>query len=799
MKYFLSLFLLLIFISLKAQYKEVTVSGFIKDEKYLPLAYVNVVLKNSKDSSFISGVLSDENGLYTLAKINPGNYLLEVSYIGYVSSNRPIYIGSLSPNIELETIKMQEDIQQLSEVVVSTKQDEVNGKMDKKTYSIKDNISQSGGSVLQALQNLPSVTIQDGKVQLRGNDKIMVLIDGKQTAMTGFGNQSGLDNIPASNIDKIEIINNPSSKYDANGNGGIINIIYKKNNDNGFNGKVGLALGAGALWLRKNNLPNIRPQYTRTPKLNPSINLNYKINKVNLFYQGDYLYTETLNKNEFVTRTYDDGTIIQQQTKRNRNTHFQNNRLGIDWELNNKNAITFSTFYGIEKIIDNGDEPFYNNTLTERKRLWMFLEDELKTTIMATTAFQHRYKQPGHLLNFGYNYTFHREDEKYYFTNILPTYTGYDAFKLISDESVHDFNLDYIKPMKYGRIESGLKVRDRNIPTNMQFFQGLNSPLDKGAGGKATYHEIIPALYSNYVFETPKYEAELGLRVEYVKLNYYVNPDHNTYKSDGYNYTQPFPSARFAYKINEQNKLSLFYNRRVDRPNEVDIRIFPKYDDAEIIKIGNPALKPQFTNAIELAYKSSLTNSTIYAALYHRMVSGTITRIASTVPGSNLIYNIFQNANRSYNTGLEFSYNYIFSKAYSTNISTNFYYNNIAAFTVENKYPIANTFTSDKQTKYAGNIKMNNTIHLSNNINVQIVASYFSPDIIPQGSIGSRYSLDVGLKRTVEKGKGEFILNATDLFNTMVVRKNIVGSNFTYTSNDYNETQVVRIGYNRKF
>ena len=135
------------------------------------------------------------------------------------------------------------------------------------------------------MQNLPGVTVQDGKVQLRGNDKVTILIDGKQTAMTGFGNQTGLDNIPASSIERIEIINNPSSKYDANGNAGIINIIMKKNKQEGFNGKVGFTTGLGALWVRKENLPTIRPQYTFTPKVNPSLSLNYRKEKINIFFK----------------------------------------------------------------------------------------------------------------------------------------------------------------------------------------------------------------------------------------------------------------------------------------------------------------------------------------------------------------------------------------------------------------------------------------------------------------------------------------------------------------------------------
>lgn len=159
--------------------------------------------------------------------------------------------------------------------------------------------------------------------------------------------------------------------------------------------------------------------------------------------------------------------------------------------------------------------------------------------------------------------------------------------------------------------------------------------------------------------------------VEYVKINYEVNPNHSTYKSDGYNYTQPFPNFRLAYKINDRNKLSLFYNRRVDRPNEVDIRIFPKYDDAEIIKVGNPALSPRFTNSFEFSYKTSWQSGHFYSAAYHRFANGTIIRISAIVPNNNLpdsqaglIYTIFQNAGKSYNTGLETVLNRDVTKCY---------------------------------------------------------------------------------------------------------------------------------------
>ena len=784
-----------------AQMNTATVSGILKSatDKSL-ISYATIVVRTDKDSSFVTGTITRENGRFTLADIKPGTYLLQISSSGFLLHFQKIVIGTLNQFYDLGIIELRQSTIALTEITITGKPNEVNEKMDKKSFAVADNVAQSGGSVLQVLKNLPGITVnQNGKVELRGSDKVAVLIDGKQTAITGFGNQTGLDNIPASNIERIEIINNPSSKYDANGNAGIINIIYKKTKQEGFNGKLGLAAGLGAVWEKKENLPGIRPQYQRTPKINPSLSLNYRKKKINLFLQSDWLYTETLNKNEFVDRTYDNGDVIRQQTKRNRNTHFVNVKGGIDWNLNSKNSFTISGLYGIEKIIDRGDQPFLTADFSKQLRLWQFLEDELKTTVAATAQYEHKFQQAGHYYRMGFNYTFHREDEKYFFTNTLPTFTGLDSFALLSDEHVADFNFDYVKPLKRGRLETGFKFRYRDIPTNMQFKPGLNSPLDIGAGGAATYTEIIPAVYGTYIYESNRFEAEAGLRVEYVKLDYFVNPNHNTYKSDGYNYTQPFPNIHLGYKLNENNKFSLFYNRRVDRPNEVDIRIFPKYDDAEIIKVGNPALRPQFTNNVELGYKSTLKKGYFYAALYYRNTSNTITRIATQVPPSSFIYTVFQNAGNSSSKGLEVIFQKEVSKVFSFNTNANLYRSVIDAFTVENKYPVPSVFTAAKESVNSGNVKLNLFFHLPGKTELQLTAIYLAPDLIPQGRIASRFSVDGGFKKQIQKGKGEFFVNGTDLFNSLVIKRNIQGNGFRFVSSDYFETQVFRIGYNYKF
>ena len=789
--------------SVSAQTNSVTLSGKMQDaQTKAPLAFLSVILKTEKDSVFVARALTDDAGAFVFSNLKKGYYLLEATFLGYQKLRQRVLVGELSPFLDLGILQVREDAKMLGEVVVSAKANAVSGKMDKKTFAVADNISQSGGSVVQAMSNLPGVTLgEGGKIELRGSDKVAILIDGKQTALTGYGSQTGLENMPASALERIEIINNPSAKYDANASAGIINLVFKKEEKRGFNGKIGMTAGAGALWEKRENLPTIRPQYRWTPKVNPSFSVNYRKRATNFFVQGDWLFAPTLNKNEFSTRFYDDGTVLAQQVKRNRRTDYSTAKTGLDHDFGKGNSLSVSGLFNREKILDNGDQPFFAGSAEaqNRYRLWQFLEDEVKYTAFGAAVFTHKFRQPGHSLTATANYSFHREDEKYFFTNTTPQFTSKDSFALLSDEHVYDLNLDYAKPLRQGRVEAGFKGRFRSIPVNMRFFPGLNSPLDTAAGGWADYFEKIPAVYSNYVFENEKVEIEGGLRVEFVQVDYKVNPNHNTYKSDGYQYFQPFPNLRAAYKLNDNNKITLFLNHRVDRPNEVDIRIFPKYDEPELVKVGNPALRPQFTVSAELGFKNTFSSGSFFAAVYHRIIDGTITRIAAQAPGSVILYNVFQNVGRSWNTGAEFVWQQKVSKMWSLSANANVYENRFAGFSVVNRYPVPTTFSAEKQQLISGNFKFSGSLKTPENFESQVSAIWLAPDLLPQGRIGSRFGLDVGLKKTVQKGRGEWVLNATDLFNTMQIRRTINGAGFRIESTDFYETQVVRAGYHWKF
>lgn len=234
----------------------------------------------------------------------------------------------------------------------------------------------------------------------------------------------------------------------------------------------------------------------------------------------------------------------------------------------------------------------------------------------------------------------------------------------------------------------------------------------------------------------------------------------------------------------------------------MQIRIFPKYDDVELIKVGNPNLKPQFTDAFELGYKSSWTNGYFYSAAYHKITDATITRIAVTDPlnpTDNLIYTVYHNADKSYNTGVELIVAHKFFSWYNFNINTNIYQNRIDAFSVDNLYPNPSTVNVKAQEIISGNFKTNHLFSFTETFNGQLSTTYLGPNIIPQGTTNSRFSIDLGLKKSIQKGKGELVFNVTDLFNTLVVQKDINGEGFHYTSTDYKETQVFRLGYSYKF
>jgi len=805
LRIFYLLSLLLVSTTGFSQTIEAVVSGSVSDsenQEFLP--FVNLIVLQSSDSSFVTGTVANDVGRFTLPKIETGEYILKASFIGYEDEYLNFHVGRLNSFLDLGNISLEPGSTMLEGVTVSALRQEVLSSMDRKVYDIEENISQQGGSVAQIMKNLPGITVdQEGKVFLRGSDKVSILIDGKQTAITGMGSQSGLENIPASAIESIEIINNPSAKYDASGMAGVINIIFKKEQQQGWNGRAGLTLGAGGLMEKNPNMVNtIRDQYSFTPKINPTLSLNYRKDAFNFFVSGDLLYHQQMMKNEFFVRAANDGSFIRQQWLENRTQPIYNLRAGLDYEINSKNLLTFSALFNYRAYTDLGDLP-YSNMLSSTflDRLWQYYEEEINQTLFLSLTHKYLFEQPGHELVSSFNYSFRRKDEVFYFTNqnFDESFTGTDTTGLIADENIFDLTLDYQRPLRSGRIEIGTKQRARIFPNFITFTPGINSILDMGLDGSAEYQDYLSALYTNYIYELKNLELEAGLRAEYARVDYLVDPDHSVYESSGFDYLGLFPNLRASWLINENSRLTAFYNRRVDRPEEKNLRVFPTYADPEILSMGNPGLVPQFTNSVELGYRQSWDRGYIYGAAYHRISENILTKIITEVPGTTRFATVDQNAGMGYNSGVELVASRQLGQKIKVNANANYYLNRIAAFSIVNAYPSNVPFSREEQTAWAGNFKLNMDFDLPSSFKLQLAGIYFTPDIIPQGKILERYSVDMGLSRSLWGGKGEAFLNATDVFNTMINKYELEGSGFSINSTDYYETQVIRIGIQYRF
>lgn len=785
--------------------EKVTLSGQLFDattSETLPFA--NVAVHNFTDNILVTGAITDIEGRFFIRELPLGKYRIYFSFVGYSTVEQTLIAGGLNAVFDLGKTTLEPSAVSLTEVQVLGKQATVDADLNKKSYYMDDAVAQSGGSVLDAMKTMPGVAFdQEGKVILRGSDKVVVLIDGKQSSLTGFGNQKGLGNIPASNIDKIEIINNPSAKYDANGFAGIINIIYKKNKETGLNGDVGLSFGMGALGKRKADTETDLGSYDFNPKLIPSVNFNYRKEKINYFLQSEFILQEALPNNEFTTRNYDDGRNIISQVPENRRQFRSIINGGIDYDPNENNSFTLSGLYDREKHIDTAQVAFIDLNTNTRNRLYTWQEEEVTRYINISANYRHRFPQPGHTLGGNIQYTQGLEDETYSLNDSSSVRIGRDKTNIRAIENTTSMEADYVKPLKQGRVELGAKLRIRRLPVTYTITPGNNSIIYPDLGTFSDWGENLYAGYINYLLEKETYDIEAGLRAEETEVFYDLDPANAYYpNNDQYKYFELFPSIRFTYKLNDHNKISAFYNRRIDRPGEPELRVFPKYDDPELLKVGNPYLRPQFTNSYEIAHKYSWRDGSLFSAVFHRQINDQYMRIFSiddSNPDYDIINRIYENTGRATNSGIEMLFSQDLTTTWKIGATVNWYVNEIDAFQGTLLFPFERSFTINNSSNNAWDTKINMELKLPRQYVAQITWVYFSKRNIPQGEQLARSSLDLGIKKPIWKNKGEITLAASDLLNKFGIRQKITGEGFTGLYENYFETQIIRLGFKYKF
>jgi len=785
--------------------QQTIVSGQVIDSKSKEnIPFATVVVTDTRKGGMVTGTVGNEAGRFKLEGLPTGEYIVTLSCIGYGSKSVEMLVGELNTTYNLGKIALPESVNALDEIQVTGRRETLSQALDKKTFDIGSNLSQLGGSVLDAMGNLPGISVdQEGKVLLRGSDKVAVLIDGKQSALTGFGSQKGLSTVPVSNIERIEIINNPSAKYDASGMAGIINIIYKKERQTGFNGDAGLSFGLGALTRRKKDLPSTYGSYKVNPKFIPSLNMNYKTEDIHVFLQAEIIRQRHLPNNEFTTREYTGGLSLLSQIPENRmQTHYIL-RGGIDWQANQKNSLSLSGLYDYENHVDKANVCFFDKKDMTPGRNWQWEEQETTGLANITAHFKHRFDTPGHEFLATVQYTRGWEDEEYKLREISTTRIGEDTTHVIAKEHTTQLSADYVQPLLSGRIEVGLKGQIRRLPVTYDVYKGEKSIIYPGLGDWSDWGEDLAAMYANWVWEKKKADVEIGLRTEYTRVFYKISPENIYYPSnDAYDYWDLFPNVRLTWKINDSNRLSAFYNYRIDRPGEAELRIFPKYDDPELLKVGNPYLRPQYTHNFELAYKYLWKSGSVYLAGYYKIINDPYSRIYAIDEHSteyNIINKVYENTGKNQNVGMEFIVDQQITAMWKASASVNIFRNRISAYDGVLYFPYERSFTikeSNDNTWYA---KLNTHFNIGKNSQLQLSGVYFAPTNIPQGRRSERGGLDIGFRRSFFGDNMELIFSMRDVFNTMRIKEKVSNEGFTAVYENYYETQVATVGIKAKF
>ena len=798
------LILLLAPVASLAQEETATLSGRILDvTDGSPIGFVSVLVENADSGERLTGTLTGEDGRFLVQGLPTGEYRVSISFPGFYPAETDLLVGELNQSFDLGDVRLVR-LEDFSEEITVTAEAIRAAGLDTQVFQLDDGPIQSTGSLLDAMKNLPGVTVdQEGKVSLRGSDQVAILIDGRQSSLTGFGTQRGLDSVSAANVEAIEIIHNPSARFDAAGMAGIINIIYKQERELGLSGDVGLAIGSGQFSKQRDDLPTELGSFANNQKLIPSLNLNYNTENVRSFVQGELLVQDDLPNNEFTTRFYDDGRVIESQVPENREQTHYTVRLGSDWTVDDTNTVSISGVYDFETHTDRAQVPFILAATGERERFWFWRESEDTGFANVNFDLKHRFSTPGHELNVNTQYTRGWEDESYFLNEVSRVREGTDMTRLDAQENTLPVSIDYTRPLRTGRLELGTRIQRRWIPITYTVDRGTQSVIYEGLGDFSDWDENIFALYGNVVRETGKYQLEAGVRIEQTDVSYTI-PDENIYYdgSDAYDYFEVFPNVKLTYRLNPANRVVAAYNRRVDRPGEPELRIFPKYDDPELLKVGNPFLRPQFTNAFELGFGRSWQDGSVSTALYYRDIKDSFFRVFAiddSNPNYDIVNRIFENAGNSAQTGVEVLLEHEIGDPWRVSGGVNWYKNDIDAFDTLLFFPTPRPVALAASSDDTWDVTLNNQLQLPSAIELQLSYVYYAERNVPQGREKARSSVDLAVTWPMMDERAELLFTFTDIFNDFAVEREIDGQGFTALYQNFLETQVATVGLRFRF
>ncbi len=790
-----TVFLLVCILFLSPSSFAYNLSGKIVDgQTSIPLDFVNVALYRVDESAPLTGVVTDASGDFFISQVANGKYVLQVSFIGYDTYSRNFTVNG--QDVSFGTIRLAEENNVLSEVEVVGQGSQVRFEIDRKVFSVDQNIASAGGSVTEVLENIPSVEVdQEGNISLRNNESVEVWINGKPSGLTTDNRAQILQQMPAESIESVEIITNPSAKYNPEGTAGIINLVLKKDRKAGYYGSV----SGGIMY----------PEGTR-PGGNLGVNINYNSSKLNLFANVSYMdmrrqggSNSDLQNFDGDTYTYETRTDDSDLTRLLQNSTSTSNRNGFffrggaDYYINDKNSIGISGFGmlgggGSTSEIDYL-QYYMNRTDTLRDYGRYNTEDSRHRGLNVNLDYTHEWRK-GHNLLVSASYSlFRRDNEKVYLQqDVYPTLS--EQTTLQNDGGLDkrvELKADYTNNFsETGRLEAGwqttLMWRD-SWSDGYDVTSGTSVPME-AYFNTFNYWEQIHSLYVTYGERFwDKFSAQVGLRGEYMlrdMVSYGYGGEEVSLGEYNKTYFQLFPSVYLGYALTERDELQLNYSRRVNRPRGWQINSFKDYSDSTNISFGNPALNPEFASAFELNYLHSWDNHTLMASLYYRFTDDVIQEVSYRNIDAGNMESTFINIAQSNNAGLELiSKNRIF-KILNLTTSLNLYYAYMGGGTYTNPQS-GITESISESSSFSWDASIMGSFMFSSTFTGQVMARYRSPRVLAQGTTVGNYTIDLGLRKTFFDRKLNVSLNVRDLLNSRRRSSETWGSGFWEKAESY--------------
>ncbi|MBF9251738.1 TonB-dependent receptor [Pontibacter sp. 172403-2] len=762
------------------------ISGtLVQGQTNTPIGFANVVLLSASDSSLVTGATSDVEGRFVLERVPLGRFILRASLVGYPTRFVPdIAVTAANTAVALGSIAMKASATRLSEVEVTTERALVEYNLDKKVVNVSQDIAAQSGSVAEVMQNIPSVTVDiDGNVSMRGSSNVTILVDGKRSALSNLT----MDQIPANLIESIEIITNPSSKYNPEGTSGIINLVLKKEKKPGFYGSASVTAGT-------------------YDNYNTSLNLNYRYYKWSL--NGGYDFRQRTRpgfSNSFTTNSYfdeaglvDSTSYRQQEGDRNSTDISHNFRFGADYYLTPRHTISASALYRFGK--DEGTNNIYYrfldaNSLVTGTSLRNTDEVEDEQAMDLTLGYRQTFERKGQELTADLVFNTNVDDEESNFSE-----TGFEDLTEVQQTLVDDSNTefvakaDYVHPLSEdSRFETGFRSTYERLDEDSRFFNLNNATgaleYDLNQSNHFVYDEMVHAVYANYSNKFKTISYQFGLRAEQT----FTTSDQRTQDivTDN-NYFSLFPTLFITNDFDANNKVQFSYSRRINRPRSRFLNPFVDRSDRFNVDYGNPNLKPEFVNSLELGYIRYWGNISLNSTVFYRHTTDEIERFRTpiiivsngdSIPGTETTF-LNLSSNASY--GVELGINYPVTNWWRLNGS-------VSGFRTQLSTTQGDTELSNSQLSW--NAKANSNMTVWKDMDIQLSAFYRAPSADIQGRMEQMFSTDLGVKKDVLKGNGTISLRVSDIFNTRQFNFLSYGPGFRTESENRRQSRIIYLGF----